>query len=319
MSLITDASNTHDGATLQQKESCSWRPLAFFSSKLSATQQRYSTFDRELLGVFLPLCHFCFELEGLKFHVLTDHLPLVSALLRVSPPWSARQQRQLSYISEFTSDLRLTPGAANVVADNLSRPPPASPPAPQLPPYPGIKVSEVWAVLEVPEVSVSPIPSPFTTSSVINFSELAKEQLPCPDILYLKASPAFQSRTVLFSVTQGLKFSAPLFHLRKSSTFSPPYMECHILEFVYPDLLFLQDLSGRALPMMSVTGANPAYCANEERSSTMFTFAQKKFLFPSEDLHMYMSTLLVPCLLLMVLHISSPASTDQQDGLKLFL
>ena len=127
VSLVTDASNTHVGAALQQKESGGWRPLAFFSAKLSATQQRYSAFDRTLLGVFLALCHFRFELEGRKFHILTDNLPLVSALSCVSPPWSARQQRQLSNISEFTSDLRCTPGAANVVADNLSHPPPKSP------------------------------------------------------------------------------------------------------------------------------------------------------------------------------------------------
>ena len=102
VSLLTDASNTHIGAALQQKESGGWRPLVFFSAKHSTTQHRYSAFDRELLGVFLALRHFRFELEGRKFHILTDHLPLVSALSRVSPPWSTRQQRQLSYISEFT-------------------------------------------------------------------------------------------------------------------------------------------------------------------------------------------------------------------------
>ena len=94
------------GAALQPKELGGWPLLAFFSAKLSATQQRYSAFDTELLGVFLALCHFRFELEGRKFHILTDHLPLVSALSHVSPPWSARQQHQLSYISEFTSDHR---------------------------------------------------------------------------------------------------------------------------------------------------------------------------------------------------------------------
>ena len=80
------------------------------------------------------------------------------------------------------------------MADNLSRPPPKSPPDPQLAPSPGIKVSEVSAVLEVSEVSavsevsevpVSTTPSPFPTSSVINFSALAKEQLSCPDLLRL--------------------------------------------------------------------------------------------------------------------------------------
>ena len=42
VSLVTDASNTPVGAALQQKELGGWSPLAFFSAKLSATQQRYS-------------------------------------------------------------------------------------------------------------------------------------------------------------------------------------------------------------------------------------------------------------------------------------
>ena len=36
VSHVTDASNTHVGAALQQKESGGWRPLAFFSALLSA-------------------------------------------------------------------------------------------------------------------------------------------------------------------------------------------------------------------------------------------------------------------------------------------
>ena len=81
VSLVTDASTSHVEAALQQQESGCWRPLVFFSTKLSTMQQRYSAFDRELLGVFLVLRHFRFELEGHKFHVITDHhLPLVSAL-----------------------------------------------------------------------------------------------------------------------------------------------------------------------------------------------------------------------------------------------
>jgi hypothetical protein len=38
----------------------------------------------------------------------------------------ARQQRQLSFITEFSSDIRHTPGQENVVADALSQPPPAA-------------------------------------------------------------------------------------------------------------------------------------------------------------------------------------------------
>ena len=129
LSLATDASDTHVGAVLQQRQGGAWRPLAFFSRKLQgAAGLRYSTFDRELLAAFSAIRHFRFLLEGRRFSLLTNHKPLVSALFRTSPPWSGRRQRQLSLIAEFTSDIRHTPGAENVVAAALSRPPP--PPTP---------------------------------------------------------------------------------------------------------------------------------------------------------------------------------------------
>ncbi|XP_010788225.1 signal transducer and activator of transcription 4-like, partial [Notothenia coriiceps] len=40
---------------------------------------------------------------------------------KVAEPWSARQQRQLSYISEFTTDIKQVAGKSNLVADCLSR------------------------------------------------------------------------------------------------------------------------------------------------------------------------------------------------------
>ena len=123
LSLAVDASDSHVGGVLQQLEGRAWRPLAFFSQKLSPTQCKYSTFDRELLAAFTAVRHFRFLLEGRAFHLLTDHKPLVAAMTRVTPPWSARQQRHLAYLAEFTSDFRHTPGAANVVADALSWPP----------------------------------------------------------------------------------------------------------------------------------------------------------------------------------------------------
>ena len=58
------------------------------------------------------------------------------------------------------------------------------------------EVSVVSEVSEVSEVSVSTTPSPFPTSSVINFSELARDQLSCPDILRLKFSPTLRLVTV---------------------------------------------------------------------------------------------------------------------------
>ena len=127
LSVVTHASASHVGAALQQWVKGAWQPLAFFSKKLSDTETRYSTFDRELLGAYLAVRHFRFTLEGNQFAVLTDHKPLCSALRRVTPPWSARQQRHLSYLAEFTDDIRYLPGDLNPVADCLSRPPPSPP------------------------------------------------------------------------------------------------------------------------------------------------------------------------------------------------
>ena len=79
------------------------------------------TFDRELLAIHLSIRHFRHVLEGRRFYVATDHKPIVGALGKSTEPWSPLQARQLSYISEFTNDIRYCPGKENTVADFLSR------------------------------------------------------------------------------------------------------------------------------------------------------------------------------------------------------
>ena len=96
--------------------------MGFFSKKLEPPQKKYSAFDRELFAVYASIRHFRHQLEGQKFAVWTDLKPLTFALHRVSEPWSARQQRQLSYIAEYTNTMVHVPGKDNVVADALSRP-----------------------------------------------------------------------------------------------------------------------------------------------------------------------------------------------------
>ena len=133
ISLAVDASDSHIGAVLQQQlPDKSWSPLAFFSKKLSDAEKKYSAFDRELLAAHSSVRHFRFMLEGREFTIFTDHKPLTHALFRSSPPWSARQQRHLSYLAEFTSSIVHIPGKENVVADALSRPvSPSSAPNPE--------------------------------------------------------------------------------------------------------------------------------------------------------------------------------------------
>ena len=119
--LMTDASDTAVGAVLQQNIDNTWRPISFFSRKMTPAETRYSTFDRELLAVYLAIKHFRHFLEGRPFHVLTDHKPLTFALNTRSDRYSPRQARQLDYISQFTSTIRHVQGTENVVADALSR------------------------------------------------------------------------------------------------------------------------------------------------------------------------------------------------------
>ena len=120
-SLTTDASDLAVGAVLQQLVDGVWVPLAFFSQKLRPPERKYSAFDRELLALYLGIRHFRYFLEGRQFIAFTDHKPLTFCMSKVSDPWSNRQQRQLSYISEFTTDIQHVPGKDNSVADTLSR------------------------------------------------------------------------------------------------------------------------------------------------------------------------------------------------------
>jgi hypothetical protein len=127
LTLMVDASAEHMGAALQQRLSprAAWQPLGFYYKKFDPAQVCYSATDRELLACCSGIRHFRWMLEGRRFTIYTDHKPLTFALFKAADAWTARQGRQLSYVAEFTSDIRHVPGV-NVVADNLSHPPPAS-------------------------------------------------------------------------------------------------------------------------------------------------------------------------------------------------
>lgn len=122
ISIASDASQLAIGAVLQQLVKDTWLPIAFYSKRLMPSQTRYSTFDRELLAAKEAVKHFRHFIEGIDFILFTDHRPLVQAMSsKEQRNWTPRQERQISYISEFTSNLQYVKGTDNSVADCLSR------------------------------------------------------------------------------------------------------------------------------------------------------------------------------------------------------
>ncbi len=63
------------GAVLSQKQNGKWRPVAFMSKSLSATEHNYEIYDKELLAIMLTLSEWCHYLMGTAkdVEIWTDH------------------------------------------------------------------------------------------------------------------------------------------------------------------------------------------------------------------------------------------------------
>ena len=120
--LVTDSSQFAIGAALHQMLDGQAIPVGFFSKKLSASQQKCSTFERELFAAFSAVLHFKALIEGRDVTLFTDHKPLAAAFKSAKPAKSDKQQRHLSLITEYISDVQYIRGDQNIVADCLSRP-----------------------------------------------------------------------------------------------------------------------------------------------------------------------------------------------------
>ncbi len=196
------------GASLQQRlpDRKVWKPQGFFSKKLEAAQQKYSAFDRELFACYAGIRHFRYMLDGRRLAIFTDHKPLTCALASVSEPWTACQTRRLSYVAEYTSDIRHIARAANVVADTLSRPPGHT--TAERPPSAATCVkaptgSQVVA-LQGGKLNSSPPSLPGVAASMadvqpatgVSFHKMAANQASCLSTLQAAKSSSLSVRTV---------------------------------------------------------------------------------------------------------------------------
>ncbi|SJL18406.1 uncharacterized protein ARMOST_21995 [Armillaria ostoyae] len=116
-----DASNGAIGAVLSQEQEGKWRPVAFMSKALTATERNYEIYDKELLAIMLALAEWRHYLMGAleDVEIWTDHQNL--QYFRKPQKLNRRQARWVTELAEYHFVLKHKPGTANVKADLLSR------------------------------------------------------------------------------------------------------------------------------------------------------------------------------------------------------
>ncbi|GBN42352.1 Transposon Ty3-I Gag-Pol polyprotein, partial [Araneus ventricosus] len=120
MSTISvDASQYGLGAVLLQED----HPIAYASSSLTETQQRYSQTEKELLAIVIGCKKFHYYVYGTKFVIETDHKPLIGLLQKPMDKLSPRLQRMVLELFKYNLQLRHVPGKNLYVEDALSRNP----------------------------------------------------------------------------------------------------------------------------------------------------------------------------------------------------
>ncbi|SJL05427.1 uncharacterized protein ARMOST_08794 [Armillaria ostoyae] len=115
-----DASNGAIGAVLSQEQDGKWRPVAFMSKALTATERNYEIYDKELLAIMLALAEWRHYLMGAleDVEIWTDHQNL--QYFRKPQKLNRRQARWVTELAEYHFVLKHKPGTANVKADLLS-------------------------------------------------------------------------------------------------------------------------------------------------------------------------------------------------------
>ena len=117
--VMTDASDVAVGAILEHDFGSGLQPIAFASRKLSATEIRYSAYEREMLGIVWALGQWKHYFQGPHPIIIqTDHAPLRHLPNQTSV--NSRVWHWISILQGYNVEIRHIPGKRNP-ADALSR------------------------------------------------------------------------------------------------------------------------------------------------------------------------------------------------------
>ncbi|GMF65527.1 unnamed protein product [Phytophthora lilii] len=122
--VTTDASHACIGGVLSQLHDGNDVPVAFFSKKLGPHELNWPVHEKELFAIKQALTRWRHYLHGVSFDIYTDNSACKWFLQH--PRLSGHLARWLDFFASFQFKLHHRPGALNVVADALSRPPEAS-------------------------------------------------------------------------------------------------------------------------------------------------------------------------------------------------
>ena len=99
------------GAVISQKG----KNIAYYSNKLTASQQRYTVTDKELLSIVETLKDFRNILLGQKLRIYTDNKELTCKNFN-----TYRVLKWRLILEEYGPDIEYIKGEKNIVSDNLS-------------------------------------------------------------------------------------------------------------------------------------------------------------------------------------------------------
>jgi hypothetical protein len=129
--LYTDASKSVIGASLVQE--CApgevpvlpnvpnERPVYFLSHRLSKTQEKWPTIQREAYAIFYAIKKLRYFLHNAEFVIKTDHQPLKDFLNKSQDSTNTKIQSWMLTLQEYKGRIEFIAGKNNTMADMLSR------------------------------------------------------------------------------------------------------------------------------------------------------------------------------------------------------